>query len=169
MVDELAGLPYGHEPVDQKSHALQAAGHALNDGADDELVTATLLHDIGRHPLVEAAFPDVPHEEAARRFCDHYFGSRVGWLVGAHVAAKRYLVANDPTYLDVLSPASVVSLGDQSGAMTAAEMEEFSAHPFMADAVRLRLWDDRAKVPGVELPSPDLVHQAISAALLHDA
>ena len=38
---------YSGEPVTQLQHALQAATLAEGEGADDELVTAALLHDLG--------------------------------------------------------------------------------------------------------------------------
>ena len=44
------------------------------------------------------------------------FGERVGWLAGAHVAAKRYLVATESDYTDTLSPTSIRSLRAQGGA-----------------------------------------------------
>jgi predicted HD phosphohydrolase len=39
--------------------------------------------------------------------------------------------------------------------MTDAEAEAFAAHPWARDAVRLRRWDDAAKVPGGPAPSLD--------------
>lgn len=38
--------------------------------------------------------------------------------------------------------------------MSAGEVATFEANPYFADAVRLRLWDDEAKVPG--LPTAEL-------------
>ena len=38
---------YTGEPVTQLEHALQCAALAEAEGADDELVTAALLHDLG--------------------------------------------------------------------------------------------------------------------------
>ena len=38
---------YSGEPVTQLEHALQTAHFAEQSGADDELVTACLLHDLG--------------------------------------------------------------------------------------------------------------------------
>jgi gamma-butyrobetaine dioxygenase len=42
--------------------------------------------------------------------------------------------------------------------MTAAEIRAFESHPFYRDAVRLRRWDDAAKVAG--LATPPLAHFA---------
>jgi predicted HD phosphohydrolase len=71
-------------------------------------------------------------------------GERVGWLAGAHVAAKRYLVAADPSYAATLSDVSVDSLHYQGGAGVDAA---YTDHPWWPDAVRLRRYDDAAKVP----------------------
>ena len=149
LVDGLAGLPYGGEAVDQRTHALQCAWHAEQDGADDELVLAALLHDVGR-----AVHPDLDHETAGERFAGDLLGPRVGWLIGNHAQAKRYLVATEPAYAATLSPASVASLEKQGGAMSEAEAAEFAAHEWGLDAARLRRWDDLAKVPGA--PESDL-------------
>jgi predicted HD phosphohydrolase len=93
LIDGLAGLPYGGEAVDQRRHALQCAGQAVAAGADDELVLAAVLHDIGRAEPVRAEFPGLPHEQAGEAFARARVGERVGWLIGQHVPAKRYLVA----------------------------------------------------------------------------
>jgi len=143
LIDGLAEVPYGGEAVDERAHALQAAWHALCDGADDDLVLAALLHDAGR-----AVDPDLDHERSGEELGRRLLGERVGWLIGSHAQAKRYLVAVEPDYADALSPASVASLRVQGGAMTPAEAGRFAAHPWSADAVRLRRWDDLAKVPG---------------------
>jgi predicted HD phosphohydrolase len=73
-----------------------------------------------------------------------------------HVAAKRYLCATDPSYLDELSPASVHSLNLQGGPYSPAEVAEFEMSPYARDAVRLRRYDDIGKVEGLE--TPDLEH-----------
>ena len=165
MIDDLAGLPYGLEPVDQRAHALQTARLALDAGSDDELVVAALLHDIGRHHEVEDDYPGLVHEEAARRWLGRFFSIRVAWLVGAHVPAKRYLVTTDPGYFDLLSQASVVSLGEQNGPMTPDEVAEFESHPWYPDAVALRRWDDQAKVPGGSEATTDEVMRVLDRVL----
>lgn len=139
----------GGEAVDQLAHALQTAEHAHAAGAGDEVVAAALLHDIGRAPGVVEHFPGLPHEEAGARFCRDHCGERAAYLVARHVPAKRYLVVVDDAYAAGLSPASQRSLVRQGGPMTAEEVTAFEAHPWAADAARLRRWDDGAKVPGV--------------------
>jgi predicted HD phosphohydrolase len=80
------------------------------------------------------------------------FGDRVGWLAGAHVAAKRYLVATDPDYAATLSDVSVDSLHHQGGACIDPA---FVDHPWWPDALRLRRYDDAAKVPYGDAASID--------------
>lgn len=151
IIDSLADLPYGGEVVDQRQHALQCAWHAQQAGADDELVLAALLHDVGR-----SVHPGLDHEVAGERFGRDVLSERAGWLIGRHAQAKRFLVAIDSAYADQLSQASVASLEVQGGAMSEAEAAAFLGHPWAADAVRLRRWDDLAKVPGA--PEADLDH-----------
>ena len=148
LVDGMEDLPYGGEPVSQRAHALQCATLAVGAGAPDELVAAALLHDIGYTPWVQAAAPRRSHERAAAAFLLPLLGEGVARLVAHHVAAKRYLVATDDGYQQTLSEASRRSLRAQDGPASAAEAASWQAHPWWPQAVLLRSWDDRAKVPG---------------------
>jgi predicted HD phosphohydrolase len=141
------------EAVDELSHALQTTARAIDDGADDGLVVAAALHDIGRYPTVRARFPGVAHEAAGAAFATELFGERVGWLIGAHVAAKRYLVATDLAYARQLSRASVVSLTVQGGPFTPGDVAAFESGRWAQQALALRRWDDAAKIPGAPVPS----------------
>ncbi|UNQ41504.1 HD family phosphohydrolase [Prescottella equi] len=152
LLNSLRGVFDGEE-VDELAHALQSASHAIADGADDELVLASALHDLARSPLVEGADGE-PHDVVAREWLTPRFGQRVGWLAGAHVAAKRFLVATDPAYAEGISTESVATLRHQGGAGVDAA---YVSHPWWPDAVRLRRYDDRAKVPGAPTVSVDEV------------
>ncbi|HLH27374.1 MAG TPA: hypothetical protein VKW77_00580, partial [Acidimicrobiales bacterium] len=81
-----------------------------------------------------------------------------------HVAAKRYLCAVDPKYRAGLSPASLRSLELQGGPMTPAEVAAFEDGAFFRDAVRLRHWDDAAKVPGLAVPGPSHYRDRLASA-----
>lgn len=161
ILDEMAGLPDGGEAIDQRTHALQCAGQALVAGAAPSLVVAAALHDVGRLPQAFAAHPGLPHEAAGAAWCTTHTTERIAWLVGAHVAAKRYLVATDLAYADTLSPASVASLRAQGGPYDPPQAAEFARHPWAADALALREWDEAAKTPGQ--PGADV--EAVCAAL----
>lgn len=149
---------YGGEAVTQLEHALQTAALALHANAEPSLIVAALLHDVGHllHELPDDA-PDSGiddhHENSGFRFLRESFPDSVVQPVRMHVEAKRYLCAIEPQYLNGLSEPSRVSLRLQGGPMDEAEAAEFRARPFAEDAVRLRRWDDQAKVAGLQTPS----------------
>ncbi|TQM10843.1 HD domain-containing protein [Pseudonocardia kunmingensis] len=160
----VADLPYDGEAVDQLAHALQCGTLAVRAGARPAVVAAALLHDIGRSPGVSAQLPDAPHERAGAAYCTRLLGHEVGWLVGAHVLAKRALVTLDPGYAALLSPVSVRSLEQQGGPAASAELDRFLRHPLAREAMDVRRWDDEAKVPGAPTMALDeLLDVAIAA------
>jgi phosphonate degradation associated HDIG domain protein len=152
---------YLGEPVSMTEHMLQSAFAAEQDGAPPRLVAAALLHDYGHfiHELPSDSAQhgvDTQHEEVAHEFLSQRFGPEIAEPIRMHVAAKRYLCATDPSYMDQLSPASILSLELQGGPYSAAEVAEFDASPYAEDAVRLRRWDDVGKI--ADLPTPGLEH-----------
>lgn len=60
----------------------------------------------------------------------------------------------DTAYYESLSAASKKSLEFQGGPYAGAELAAFEADPLREEMVLLRLWDDRAKVPGIEEVTP---------------
>ena len=139
---------YG-EFVTQLAHALQSAEHARREGAGDDLVLAALLHDVGHLAGPRGAeSPKHDHGEGGAAVVRPFVPEHVSWVIGHHVVAKRYLCAVDRGYADQLSPVSVRSLAAQGGALPESERGRLEAHPWFADAVRVRRWDDLAKVPG---------------------
>ncbi len=148
---------YGGEAVTQLEHALQAATFALREEADAALVTAALLHDVGHllHDLPEDApdreIDDV-HEQRAAAWLGRFFDASVVEPIRLHVAAKRYLCAKEAGYLEHLSPPSLHSLRLQGGPMTPSEAADFERGPYSSAALRLRRWDEAAKVVGMETP-----------------
>lgn len=158
LIQERGGDAYFGEPVSQREHALQTAWLAVQANSRPALVVAALLHDVGHllHNLPETAADDgvdTHHEENGYRWLLSRFGPEIAEPVRAHVAAKRYLCAVDPTYAAQLSPASAQSLALQGGAFTADEAAEFERLPWHSDAVSLRRWDDAAKTRGLKVPA----------------
>jgi [1-hydroxy-2-(trimethylamino)ethyl]phosphonate dioxygenase len=154
---------YGGEAVTQLEHALQAALLAEKSGASSSLITAALLHDVGH--LMHGLDDDAPdrgiddqHELLAARWLSARFGPSVVEPVKLHVAAKRYLCAIESSYLKTLSPASLLSLQLQGGPMSDEEIAEFRGNLHYEAALRLRRWDDAAKIPS--LPTPPIEHFA---------
>jgi phosphonate degradation associated HDIG domain protein len=161
LFDRNGGSLYGGEEVTQLEHALQAAMLAETEGADASLIVAALLHDIGHllHDLPEDAPDDGVddvHELLAYMWLREHFGPEVTEPVRLHVDAKRYLCAVEPEYRASLSAASLQSLELQGGTFSAAEVRAFEQRPFFEAGLRLRRWDDQAKVVG--LVTPNLNH-----------
>ncbi|MHB8467896.1 MAG: HD domain-containing protein [Acidimicrobiales bacterium] len=153
-VDEVLDLylrwgasPYDEE-VAQLDHALQTAALAAEAEADDAVIVAALLHDVG-HLLVMRGDQVGPHERTGPAFLSQLFPPSVTGPIALHVAAKRYLCAVEPTYSATLSTGSIRSLERQGGPMTAAEIAAFEATAGSAVAVALRRWDDGGKLDGV--------------------
>lgn len=148
---------YLGEEVTMSQHMLQAAMLAELDGADDQLVVGALLHDIGHFANEFSAYTpndivDKRHEITGANLLGADFRPRVVNAVRLHVAAKRYLCAIEPDYFAKLSTASIHTLELQGGPMTGDEVGAFESQPGALDAVRVRRWDEQAKVVGVVTP-----------------
>jgi phosphonate degradation associated HDIG domain protein len=154
---------YGAEAVSQLEHALQCAALAEESGSSPSLITAALLHDLGHlvHDLgddpAEHGVDDV-HQYLAVPFLRPLFSDAVLEPIKLHVDAKRYLCAVESGYWDSLSPASKRSLELQGGVYSPDEAGRFAALSYAMDAVRLRRWDDVAKIEG--LVTPNFAHYA---------
>ncbi len=166
MFERYGGESYG-EGVTQLEHALQTAALAEAEGAEDSLVVAALLHDIG-HFLqpTDDSYGYHKHDRSGGEWLARRFGPAVSEPVRLHVAAKRYLCATEADYFGKLSAASVHSLGKQGGPMSAAEAAAFAASPHAEAAVRLRRWDDGGKLDGVVVPDLPHYRERIARLLL---
>ena len=161
---------YHGEQVSQLEHALQAAHLAREDGGSDEEIIAALLHDIGHIWPVQGRQPTstgvVAHDAiGARVLTDLGFSYSVANIVSGHVAAKRYLVATDNGYAAQLSDVSVESLRRQGGPMSEEEAQDFVQSGDWQSKVRVRIWDDRAKTPGAEVPGLESYRELLTAHL----
>ena len=79
------------------------------------------------------------------------FSERLAKLVEYHVQAKRYLTLRQPGYYDLLSEASIRTLGYQGGVMSEAEADAFEQDPLCQLSLRMRVWDEQAKEEHVPL------------------
>ncbi|HJQ59106.1 MAG TPA: HD domain-containing protein [Vineibacter sp.] len=151
---------YGGEPVSQLAHALQSATQAVEAGEPAAVVIAALFHDIG-HLLDEGDAGqadlgvDAHHEDTGATALRALFGDAVAEPVRLHVPAKRWLCFADGGYWDSLSRASKLSLEVQGGVFDSAQASAFIKQPHAEAAVRLRRYDDLAKIRGRATPGLD--------------
>lgn len=81
--DSLAGYP-----VTRLEHSLQAATRARRDGADDELVVAALIHDVGDE------LAPYNHAAIAAEILRPYVRPEVTWIVEQHGLFQSYYYAH---------------------------------------------------------------------------
>lgn len=168
IADEIYGLyksyggeEYAGEKVTQLEHMVQAAQLAEEEGYDEEVILAAFLHDVGH--ISEAAngenemdgYGIKDHEAIGAEFLrGKGFSKKLARLVESHVEAKRYLTVREPGYYDQLSDASRRTLEYQGGPMTEEEAVAFEQYPLFELIVKMRKWDEQAKIE--HKPLPDL-------------
>ena len=81
-----AGL--GGYPVTRLEHSLQTATRARRDGADEELIVAALIHDIGDD------LAPYSHAEVAAGILRPYVRPEVTWIVEQHGLFQSYYYAH---------------------------------------------------------------------------
>ena len=74
--------------VSRLEHSLQTATRALNDKADDEMIVAALLHDIGDE------FAPLNHSEYAAAVLRPYVTEKIHWIVEKHGIFQLYYYAH---------------------------------------------------------------------------
>jgi predicted HD phosphohydrolase len=74
--------------VTRLQHSLQAATRALRDGADDELIVAALIHDLGDD------LSPYNHAEVAAAIIRPYVRREVAWIVEQHGLFQTYYYAH---------------------------------------------------------------------------
>lgn len=155
-------LNYYGSPVTQLEHALQCAMLAEEADSRPELITAALLHDLGHLTLYSVKVEnqtkskiDFRHQDVIIPALSSLFSDAVLQPIALHVDAKRYLCATDKSYLTCLSEDSLHSLQLQGGPFTEIEAKLFIEHQYAEDAIKLRRWDDEAKLPNKNTPNLD--------------
>jgi predicted HD phosphohydrolase len=84
---QLSGSLGGYA-VTRLEHSLQAATRARKDGADDELVVAALIHDVGDE------LAPFNHSEIAAGIIRPYVRPQVAWIVEQHGLFQSYYYAH---------------------------------------------------------------------------
>lgn len=162
LYEQYGGDDYIGEPVSQLEHMSQAAQLAQAEGYDDEVILAAFFHDIGHlceHIMTVGqmdGYGVADHEILAGNFLRQKgFSGKIARLVESHVQAKRYLTFKYPDYYFKLSEASKITLEKQGGKMNNMEAELFEQDHLHLLFIKLREWDDKAKLQHQRLPSLD--------------
>jgi phosphonate degradation associated HDIG domain protein len=158
LYDKHGAAEYAGEKVSQLEHMSQAAQLAMKEGYDDEVVLAAFLHDVGHllpvHDESESmdGYGMMDHEKVGAEYLRKVgFSDRLCKLIASHVNAKRYLTYKYPDYYNQLSDASKKTLEYQGGRMEEAEAMTFEADPLFDLYIKMRRWDEAAKVEHQEL------------------
>ena len=78
--------------VSRLEHSLQTATRAFNDKADDEMIVAALLHDIGDE------LAPLNHSEYAAAVLKPYVAKKTHWIVEKHGVFQMYYYAHHLGY-----------------------------------------------------------------------
>lgn len=162
LYEQYGADDYIGEAVSQIEHMCQTAQLAQSEGHDDEVILAAFFHDIGHlceHIMTVGqmdGYGVVDHEILAADYLRKKgFSAKIVRLVESHVQAKRYLTYKYSEYYNELSEASKRTLEKQGGIMNNTEAKQFeqdNLHPLF---IKLRQWDDKAKLQHQPLPSLD--------------
>jgi predicted HD phosphohydrolase len=154
---QAASIRYGQSAVTELEHSLQCAELADQAGADEELVIACMLHDVARSAVPQEQVSDTlqsadvapdakNHGEAAAELMKDMLPERSLFCIRYHAEAKQYLCQVNPAYRDRLADASIQTLAVQSDSTSREKLDTLANHRFWKDALRVRTWDDGAKV-----------------------
>jgi len=83
FMSELTKTLEGYK-VNRLEHSLQTATRALNDKAEDEMIVAALLHDIGDE------IAPLNHSELAAALLKPYVSEKTRWIVEKHGIFQAY-------------------------------------------------------------------------------
>ena len=121
-MSSLTSTPEGYQ-VSRLEHSLQSATRALQDKAEDEMIVAALLHDIGD----ELAFHN--HSEFAAAVLKPYVSEKTHWIVEKHGIFQTYY------YVHHLG-------GDKN------QRDKFKEHKYYNDTVNFcENWDQKSFDP----------------------
>jgi phosphonate degradation associated HDIG domain protein len=166
LYEQYGAADYIGEPVSQIEHMCQAAQMAEAEGYDEEVILAAFFHDIGHlcehifHVTYMDGYGIMDHENLGSQYLrEKGFSEKIARLVESHVPAKRYLTFKYPDYYNKLSEASRITLDKQGGIMDASEAQRFEMDHLHPLFIKIREWDDKAKVEQIPMPSLDIYRQ----------
>jgi len=86
VLESLRRLDHSVEgyPVSRLQHSLQAATRAMRDAADEEMIVAALIHDVGDE------LAPYNHAEVAAAILRPYVREEVSWIVAHHGLFQNY-------------------------------------------------------------------------------
>jgi len=109
--------------VSRLEHSLQTATRALNDKADDEMIVAALLHDIGDE------LSPLNHSEYAAAVLKPYVSEKTHWIVEIHGIFQLYYYAHH--------------IGGNKN-----EREKYKGHKYYKDTINFcENWDQKSFDP----------------------
>jgi predicted HD phosphohydrolase len=130
--------------IDRYQHSLQTATRAFRDGADEETVTAALLHDIG-----DTLAPD-NHSQLAAALLRPYVSDRTHWVVQHHGIFQGYYYFHH--------------IG-----LDRDERERHRGHPYFQDCVDFcQRWDQAAFDPNYDTMPVEAFEPALRRVLARE-
>jgi len=122
FMDGLNSTLEGYQ-ISRLEHSLQTATRALNDKADDEMVVAALLHDIGDE------LAPLNHSEYAAVVLKPYVSEKTHWIIEKHGEFQMYYYAHH--------------LGGNKN-----QREKYKGHKYYQDTVDFcEYWDQKSFDP----------------------
>ena len=152
LYEKYGKYDYIGEEISQLEHMIQAAMLAEEDGQPEFVILAALFHDIGHLVVLDTCdekdnLGAKNHEHIGSLFLSNQgIPEPIPHLVKSHVLAKRFLVSVQNFYYDTLSLSSQLTLKQQGGKLSEMECKSFKSHHLYNEMVKIRLYDDNAKV-----------------------
>ena len=116
----------GGYKVSRLEHSLQTASRALRDNASEEMIVASLLHDIGDE------IAPLNHSELAASVIKPFVSEKTTWIIEKHGIFQLYYYAHHYGY-------------------NKNEREKFKDHPYYKDCVDFcARWDQASFDPSYE-------------------
>jgi 2-amino-1-hydroxyethylphosphonate dioxygenase (glycine-forming) len=163
---------YIGEDVSQIEHMIQAAMIAEEEKQSTDVILACFLHDIGHLIGLDTNLEQTDYGVLNHEFIGSDYLRKLGFkypipeLVENHVKAKKYLTFKNPDYYNNLSNASKQTLKEQGGPMTKQQAENFENDELFEVSLKMRIYDEKAKIKDMKINSIDYYFDKINKYLL---